>query len=382
MVRRASLVAVFLVCVLLPAEGASPPARRFPFWASSDGKGTVSLFWLRLGGQWPAGGYRLERVSRGRTTVLGGPIRPGQDARSMMELDPAKADVIRALADKIERGTLTDEERSRSISVLGRAASADTLLGRALGVRYTDVPGVRGKLVYRLTALGADGGTGSAMESTEVDPARPTPAPGQPVGFRAEERTGGVALFWTDPPASPVAPVVGYRVDRGDGGKRTATLTPRPLLLDRHLRRGEPEFLDGAAPAKKLTYQVRSVDVFGRMSAPVRVGIAVTNAARAEGSPGAEAKAPGAAAPAAETAPSPRIATGAAAPESQGGGSTPRVPAPPTVVRPATKARAEAPPAAPAPTAALAPAPVPAPARPPGPTPAPEAPAAAVWTAA
>src|SRR5512144_1260485 len=219
MVRRASLVAAFLACILLPAEGASPRVLRFPFWACSNGKGTISLFWLPVGGAWPAGGYRLERVSRGTTTVLGGPFRPGQDARAMMDLDAADADAIRSLADKIERGTLTDEERNRSVGVLGRAASADVVLGRALGVRYTDVPGGRGKLVYRLTALGADGGTGSAMETAEVDPAVATPAPGRPVGLRAEERDKGVALFWSDPPASPVAPVVGYRVDRGDVGR-------------------------------------------------------------------------------------------------------------------------------------------------------------------
>ncbi len=397
MVRRASFVAVLLVSLLLPAEGASPPVRRFPFWAASDGKGTVSLFWLPLGGQWPAGGYRLERVSRGRATVLAGSIRPGQDARSMMELDPANADAIRALADKIERGTLSDDERSRSISVLGRAASADVLLGRALGVRYTDVPGgVRGKLVYRLTALGADGGTGTAMESAEVDPGKATPAPARPVGLRAEEQTKGVALFWMDPPASPVAPVVGYRVDRGDGGKRMASLNGKPLLLDRHLRRGEPEFLDGAAPPKKLTYQVRSVDVFGRMSAPVRVGIAVTNVARAEGSPGAEAKAPGAAAPATPVS-SARIATAAAGPagaRTESARGDPRISMPePTEDRlsraasggrstPGSIASAAAPATAPEAGRGGSSPRIPVPPADPRPAPAPEAPAAAVWTAA
>lgn len=235
----------------------------------------------------------------------------------MMEVDPGDADAIRSLADKIERGTLTDDERSRSTSVLGRAASADVLLGRALGVRYTDVPRVRGKLVYRLTALDADGSPGSAMESAEVDPAKPTPAPGRPAGLRAEEQAGGVALFWADPPASPVAPVVAYRVDRGVGGRRMAALNGKPLFLDRHLRRGKPEFLDGGAPAKKLTYEVRSIDVFGRLSAPVRVEIAVKNVARAEGPPGAEATASKAAAPEATPAPSPRIASAPSEPSAK-----------------------------------------------------------------
>ena len=33
MVRRALLVAALAVLVCLPAEGASPPVLRFPFWA-------------------------------------------------------------------------------------------------------------------------------------------------------------------------------------------------------------------------------------------------------------------------------------------------------------------------------------------------------------
>ncbi len=117
MVRRALFVAALAVLVFLPAEGVPPPVLRFPFWACSDGKGTISLFWLPVGGEWPAGGYRLERVSGGKATVLGGLFRPGQDARSMMEIDPGDADAIRSLADKIEGETLTDDERSRSISV-------------------------------------------------------------------------------------------------------------------------------------------------------------------------------------------------------------------------------------------------------------------------
>lgn len=249
--------------------------RRFPVWACSDGNGTISLFWLPAGGEWPAGGYRLERVSRARTTLLGAPFRPGQDAQAMTALDPGDADAVRALADNISRGTLSEDDRNRSISGLGRAASADAALGRALGVRYTDVPRERGKLVYRLTALGADGSAGRAMESAPVDPARRTPAPGGPLGLRAEQRDDGVALFWSDPPANAVVPVVGYRVYRGDGGRRATALTPKPLLLNRHLRRGEPEFVDGTAPARKLSYQVRGVDVFGRLSAPARTAITV-----------------------------------------------------------------------------------------------------------
>ncbi len=315
MFRRAFLVAALVACVLLPAEGASPPLRRFPFWACSDGKGTVSLFWLPVGGEWPAGGYRLERVSRGKAAVLGGPFRPGRDARAMMEVDPADADAIRSLADGIERGMLSDDEKNRSVSVLGRAAAADGALGRALGVRYTDVPRGRGRIAYRLTPLGADGAPGPAMESLEVDPGKATPAPGRPEGLRAEQRDDGVALFWTDPPAGAVAPVVGYRVDRGDGGRRTAALTPKTLLLDRHLSRGAPEFVDGAPPAKKVTYLVRSVDLFGRLSAPVRTGITVRSPARARVAPGAGTTASKVAVPA---APAPAAARIASAPEPAG----------------------------------------------------------------
>lgn len=429
MARRALLAAAFLVCLHFPAGGAAPPLLRFPFWACSDGKGTISLFFLPPGGEWPAGGYRLERVSRGRATVLGGPLRPGQDARAMMEIDPGDADAIRALADGIERGTLSDDEKSRSISVLGRAAAADAVLGRALGVRYTDVPRVRGKVVYRLTALGAGGGAGSVMESAEVDPGKPTPGPGRPARLRAEERDDGVALFWTDPPAGPVAPVVGYRVDRGDGGRRTAALTPKPLRLERHLRQGEPEFLDGTAPAKKVTYRVRGVDVFGRLSAPSQAAIAVRKAGRATAATGAQAPPPRPAPPAATAtagpAPSSGIAaatsapaaaaeppggkrrtpaaapardespparsgsaarpapatTAASATEDGRGGSSSRVPVPPTTLAAAATKRTEARLSTPAPATVRSAAQTPAPGAPRAAVPAPEKPEPVVWTA-
>ncbi len=431
MVRRALLAAAFLACFLLPAEGATPPLLRFPFWACSDGKGTISLFFLPPAGEWPAGGYRLERVSRGRATVLGGPLRPGQDARAMMEIAPGDADAIRALADGIERGTLSDDEKSRSISGLGRAAAADAVLGRALGVRYTDVPRVRGKVVYRLTALGADGGSGSVMESAEVDPGKPTPGPGRPARLRAEEHDDGVALFWTDPPAGPVAPVVGYRVDRGDGGRRAAALTPKPLRLERHLRQGEPEFLDGTAPAKKVTYRVRGVDVFGRLSAPAQAAIAIRKAGHATAAAGAQAPTTRPSPPAATAKASPAASSGIAAatpgpagtspetpagkrrmpapapardespPAASGsaarpapattaasatedgrGGSSSRVPVPPATLAAAATARMEARLSTPAPATVPAAAQTPAPGTPRAAVPAPENPEPVVWTAA
>lgn len=283
------LVRLFLASVLLlfpgRPEAVAAPLRTFPFWACSDGKGTVTLFWLPPDGQWPAGGFRLDRIVRKQRVLLAKVLGPGLDGEALAALPPGDAEGIQAIGDKIRGGTLTDEERRHSISVMGKAAATDVVYGRALGVRYTDRVKGGGKLLYRLTALDADGKPGDAMESNEVDALKRTPGPAQPLGLAAEEHPGAVALIWSDPPASVLAPVVAFRVERIAGRGKALSLTPTPLVLNRHLTAGRPDFLDSDPPREQLVYRVRSIDIFGRVSAPTRVAISAKNLAPAEKKP-------------------------------------------------------------------------------------------------
>lgn len=271
---RTFLAAAISVLLVRDAAGAAPPKIRFPFWACSDGKGAVSLFWLPSLGQWPAGGFRLERiVGKGKAVVV--PlIKPGADDGALAKVSAEEAARIGEFAEKLGKGLLTEEERERSALVLGRAAAASPDFGRALGVRYTDRGGGPSRRTYRLTLLAADGSPGEIMETGPVDPGKRTPGPERPADLRAEAGPGGISLFWSDPPASSVAPVVAFRVDRADARGKTVRLTRTPLLLDRHLKPGTPEFADPDPGRSVVTYEVRSIDIFGRSSVAARVRVA------------------------------------------------------------------------------------------------------------
>jgi hypothetical protein len=139
---------------------------------------------------------------------------------------------------------------------MGKTAATDTAYGRALGVRYTDRVKGAGKLSYRLIALDADGKRGDSMESNVVNPRKRTPGPARPVGLAVKEHPEGIALTWSDPPASVLSPVVAFRVDRIAGRGKAQIITSKPLVLNRHLAPDRPQFLDADPPREKLIYKV------------------------------------------------------------------------------------------------------------------------------
>ena len=136
--------------------------------------------------------------------------------------------------------TELSEAAGRKSDTSGKAA-LDVAYGRALGVRYVDRVKVAGNLVYRLTALAADGTPAETVTSNEVNPMRRTPGPERPSGLRAEVRPEGVALFWEEPPGGNDAPVVAYRVARGSPPGRSPALTRKPVVPSPHPRMGEPK---------------------------------------------------------------------------------------------------------------------------------------------
>ncbi len=266
--------AVPILVFLAAAGGASPAdAGRYAFWACSDGAGTVLLYWLPEDGEWPEGGFRLERVSGKRTTLLAQNILPGQDEDAMSSIDPWDAVDIRILAERIRYGTMTDEERYDSVTVLGRNAALDIAYGRALGVRHADRTRESGAVRYRLTAVAGDGSPLDSAASNEVYPMKATPGPQWPSGLRAEARDGGIALFWEEPRKGDSPPVVAYRIGRGMPGGKSPSLTKKPVERFRGSDPGDPAFLDANPPKGIFVYQVQGVDLFARTSPPARVQV-------------------------------------------------------------------------------------------------------------
>lgn len=279
--RTAFIATLVALTILLPRPQEGSAAARAPLWVCSDGKGTISLFWLPPLGDWPSGGFRIERIMRGRAALLADGVRPGRDDAAMAQLAPGDAADIRDLDAKIWTGTLTDEEKALSISRLGRRAAVDAVYGRALGVRFTDASHTPGKRTYRVVAQDLGGKTIFTLESHEVDPSRRTEPPQKPSRAAAAPRDGGVVVSWSEPPASAVAPVVAYRIDRIASPGKPVALTKKPFAFDRVPAGTGPEYLDTSPPSGRITYEIRAVDIFGRASQPARAGLLVAPGPRA-----------------------------------------------------------------------------------------------------
>ncbi|GAB4371555.1 MAG: hypothetical protein Kow00128_19550 [Deltaproteobacteria bacterium] len=278
--KRSAAVLGILCClaspVLAASAGSGPEKMKGAIWAVSDGRGTVSLFWLPPGNRWPEGGWRLERLSGGKPVLLADRILPGGDEEALRSLPPAEAEGIRKFATRMKEGRMNDEEGKLSGIVFGTKAALDPAFGRALGLRYTDrSPGER-PVSYRLTELDRSGRTGRAITGREIDPRKESPLPPPVPSVRAEPEKDTVRIVWEVPPSTESAPAVAFLIERASGGA-VERLTAAPLLAGRSTS-GDgskgPFFIDPDPPLEEdLVYSVSSVDFFGRTSRAVSAKI-------------------------------------------------------------------------------------------------------------
>ena len=263
------------------AAWASPALAEDRIIAGAVGDGAVEVFWLPQDRSWPAGGWRLERLPDDGAAVVVAEPGLGTDSAAVISLDVAAAAAIGEFADKLRRGTLSEEERQSADAVFAVAAITNTTYGRALGLRFRDTDVPPGRVSYRLSALDTQGAVFRTADSNPVDTAAPAPLPHAPENAAADIAEEGVLVSWTDPPEIPEAPIAGYRVIRVER-ESSADLTP-----DLHLRTVEDEpvpltFLDRDAPRDQIfAYDLASIDLFGRASTAKRVLITLADLARA-----------------------------------------------------------------------------------------------------
>ncbi|HQT95352.1 MAG TPA: hypothetical protein PK435_12005, partial [Thermoanaerobaculaceae bacterium] len=211
------IVAVFFA-VLAASLGAAgePPG----VLASPDGTGGVEIFWLPKSATWPVGGWRVERLAGGRTSIVADRVTVGGDPAALAALDPADAELLGRLKPVLTGGTATQDQRDEANIVASLRAATDLAFGRALGVRFTDHDPGAGQVAYRVTGLDGGGRPVSEARSAPVDARHAPPPPAPPSDLRALSRRDAVALFWNPPPQDPVTPVIGFVVERfGPGGK-------------------------------------------------------------------------------------------------------------------------------------------------------------------
>ncbi len=269
-------VASIAASVAVPAQADDKIA------AASLGGRVVELLWVAEDRNWPAGGWRLERVAgSGTPAVVAGRIEPGSDRAALAKLKPEEARGVQSFAEKLKRGTLTDQEREAADIIYVIAAVTKPDYGRALGLRYRDARAPAGTVRYRLVALDAEGKTIRTVESKPLDPAQRTPLPRPPENASVDFAGEGLAISWNEPSVVEAAPVVGYRVLRIVENRPT-NLTPELLLRGKNTGTPRVNFFDREAPRDRaFTYVLTSIDLFGRSSAPSRIEVPLDRLARA-----------------------------------------------------------------------------------------------------
>ncbi len=267
---RRLLPLLLLLCPLL-AFAAAPTARPGDkvvtrVWSAGDGQGGVRLLWFVPPQRW-GHGWRVEDDSG------------------------------RVLARRIVPATDFDAGKQGGAIVLGMKAMSDWDFARSAGlaVELQDLPPRRtGFVLRRLDARGEP--DGAWLKTTPIDLASAAPPPRPPKDLSAEATAAGVKLYWRPNPG--LMPLLAYTVARDDGRAGTqlsshssgrpkndlaptgggsdafaelgAQLTRQPVVLGNDWAAAGAAFIDLQAPTEtEVVYQVRGIDLLGRVSAPV-----------------------------------------------------------------------------------------------------------------
>ncbi len=238
-------------------------------WTYSDTKGDIKLFWLP-NKTWPQGGWRIEKIQNGKTTILAKKIYPASDKNSLSKLPAKKIEQIKKLTKQIKSGKMTREQAAFAKFVFGAQAATDMTIGKTLGLRYDDNSKIKGDRIYKLSALDKNGKVISSVKSKKVNPYKKSPPPQSISKLKANVTIDGVNLMWSKPKLDKINPVVGYKVIRIDSDGSKVTLTDKTLLISQNVFKNKvPIITDKNAPLEKsVTYRVFSVGFFANQSRP------------------------------------------------------------------------------------------------------------------
>lgn len=273
--KRIAIIILFLFCSVSIALGSVTVKQdKNNIWVASDGKGTVSLFWIPAISEWPSGGWQIERLSGGKATVIAKNIMPGLDEEAMKAITTTDAEGIKKFISKIKTGSLVSDEDKLAGVVFSIKAATDIMFGRAMGLRFIDNSAGSGPVSYRLTAFSASGKAGKVLQSIIVDGSKPTALPEQIKELKAIQDNEAVILSWSTPAQNKDIPVIAYYIERSAETLKEI-LTPQPLLIAlKSDKKSSPVYFDKKPPVDvELIYSVSTVDLFGRKSPPVQVRI-------------------------------------------------------------------------------------------------------------
>lgn len=267
--RILGLILCLLSLILGISVQAASKADSGVLLAASDGKGELRFLWAPPAGYWPAGGWRL-RDQDGKTLADIKPLAP-EHMKSLREQD---RELVQAVIQGLNNAT-TSEEFAHLRPILGMQAMGSWPKAQALGVGHILLNAPKGRRTYSVVGLDAAATPSkTVMTSPAIDPGTATPPLAPPTGLRAEPHLQGAALFWTAPVTPPEIPVMAYMVERSENGQPPVAAASEPVLLGMGWNSTDPAMIDDLAQVgQTLTYSIRSLDAFGRTSAPATTSL-------------------------------------------------------------------------------------------------------------
>ena len=214
------------------------------------------LRWYLPGDVVPSGGFVIQVTGASGERAI--PVASPQAFTAALGLSRQEYDAVTA----IYTAPLTDDNRIQraifNLNVIARLGYA-----RALGIQTT-LSGLKDGL-YTATVYAVSGSTRTRVGGASF---RTGPTPAVPVPTNLTVKGSAPArLTWTPPPPGDSHAVVGYNVFRAATTGAYTKLEPAPFFISSGP--GGDVFTDSTAqPGQTYRYQVQSVDLFGRASAP------------------------------------------------------------------------------------------------------------------
>ncbi|MFH2061047.1 MAG: hypothetical protein ABIJ59_19445 [Pseudomonadota bacterium] len=237
---------------------------------ASSGKGEIILFWYVPAENWPDNGWQL---SDAKGNVLVDQILPlSQGSRTALEKNQIASieEILKSIANA---QSLDKENKELFNGLLAMTVLSSFETAKALGLAWKLSKVSSGPVTYQITALDKNKKPkGVRLLSKPIDAAKATPLPPAPKGLNIIPDEKGAKLFWQPVPDSQIHPVVAYEIQRQTKDKALSDVFKTMKGIE--WNQDNPAFVDTGVPVEQtITYQVYSIDSFGRKSLPASISL-------------------------------------------------------------------------------------------------------------
>lgn len=261
-----------LITVSIPvlAPAAQKDSKKGVFLTASDGKGNITLFWFVSVENWPQNGWRL---TDDKGKILADHIIP-LSTENLSGLNQDQKDTVRGLMEGIASARTADKiQRQQFNAFLAINAFSSFSKAKALGLAY-QINGIpAGSRHYKILALDKNRKASDVMLiSKQTDSSKATPLPPAPLKLSVKAEATGALLFWQPAPENKEMPVLSYEIQRIS--KNANSSRTDQIMKGLSWNPEFPAYIDAGSPLEEtLTFQVFSIDVFGRKSRPASVSL-------------------------------------------------------------------------------------------------------------